>query len=273
MTKNRKRVLIATAVTLGVVLVAAGVAVVYVDSLAAAAVRSGTSRALGVATTVDDVDVGLISGQVTVSGLTIANPEGFDSAHFLQLDRVRTSVEVGSLLADVVRVPELAIEGLEMRLDQRATSSNYGVILDHLAAYGEADPQPADAPPAGSDGGTQLAIDRLTIEASRVVVNVSLPAGIAEEVVVPLERIQLDDLSTAEDGGVGIGQLAGIVVEVVAATALANAGDRLPDEVEAGLRAALEPVDTLKALGLEAAGAAQGAALDALRKALGGDDR
>jgi hypothetical protein len=52
------------------------VAWLSLDYIAKAGIEAGGTYAMGVKTTVDSVNLGLISGQAKVNGLTIGNPEG-----------------------------------------------------------------------------------------------------------------------------------------------------------------------------------------------------
>ena len=51
----------------------------FLDSIARGAIESGATYALGVPTTLAKADVRLLRGEFSMSGLDVANPEGFDS--------------------------------------------------------------------------------------------------------------------------------------------------------------------------------------------------
>ena len=59
----------------------------FIDRIAKAGVEKGATYALGVPTTLKSADVGVFAGTFAMSGLNVANPEGFDKEpHFLKLE-------------------------------------------------------------------------------------------------------------------------------------------------------------------------------------------
>ena len=78
------------------VVIVVGAAFFYVDSIAKGAIERGATYALGVNTTLGSADVGLLSGEFSMSGLDVDNPEGFVEAHFLRLGTGYVSVSLGA---------------------------------------------------------------------------------------------------------------------------------------------------------------------------------
>ena len=62
------------------------IAFVSIDAIARAGIERGATFALGVPTTLGSANIGILSGEFTMSGLDVTNPEGFDGDYFLQLD-------------------------------------------------------------------------------------------------------------------------------------------------------------------------------------------
>ena len=92
----------------------------WIDSIAKAGVETGGTYALGVDTTLDGMDVGVLSGGVEMSALNVANPTGFESPHFLHLGTGRVAVSLGSLTEDKVVVPEFTLSGLSLNLESKS---------------------------------------------------------------------------------------------------------------------------------------------------------
>ena len=85
-----------------VLLIVGGVGLVMfglsqIDKIAKIAVEEGGTYALQVDTTVTEVDVNLTGGSATMTGLNIANPDGFDTSHFLALSDSSASVDLQSI--------------------------------------------------------------------------------------------------------------------------------------------------------------------------------
>jgi len=96
-TSFRKLLKLVAAVVLLVVIVA-GIAWLYIDSIATTGIEEGATYALGVPTTVEDVSVSLLGGTVKIFGLTVANPEGF-----------KVALPRGSVAAHLPFVPAVAL--------------------------------------------------------------------------------------------------------------------------------------------------------------------
>lgn len=219
------------------ILVIAGViAVLMIDPAARRAVEQGTSYATGTESTLDSATVGLREGDVLLSSLAVANPEGFEG-RLLELSSMHADIDVRTLLGDVLRIPELRIDGLVLHVVQDGTRSNLTPILARLRELGE---HPPGAPPERPEGdaGRRAVIDRMVIsglEIRATLKNVSLP-GLdqlsAEDSGFTFPDIVLEDLGEPRT----IGEWMGVIVEV-AFEALKETG--LPGEWREELNAYL----------------------------------
>ena len=81
----------------------------WINWLVKAGIERAGTRALGVATTLDAVDIGIFHEQCDLSGLQIANPEGFTADYFLRLDGGTVDVSVGKLTHHTVEIPQLVL--------------------------------------------------------------------------------------------------------------------------------------------------------------------
>ena len=86
-----------------VVIVAAG-GLFYLDRVVGASIERGGSYALGVDTELRSVRLGLLSGEFSLSGLTVANPPGFETPHFFRLEREQCHQAVNGALDNVGKV-------------------------------------------------------------------------------------------------------------------------------------------------------------------------
>ena len=237
-----------------VVLVGIGVGIVYynIDSLAKREIERGGSSALGVATKVDGVSLHLFAGELSMSGLDVANPSGFAGAHFLALKKGQVVVTLDSLNKDIVEIPKLALSGIDVNLERSSAGSNYGKIIENIAKLKGSSP-PASGPEK------KFIIHDLTIE------NISIHADMlgapgqigqivnsASKVNVPIERIELKDVGKTGTGvggtGVTMKELSGIIVEAVLAAAADKGYGTIPGEILNDLKSAVSSFDGLKNL-------------------------
>ena len=86
-----------------VVVVVAVIAVVMIDRIAKTGVEQGGTYAMGVTTKLDGIHIGLLSGSVSLDGLSVENPEGFKADHFLKLGDGSVEVSLGSRRSVVSR--------------------------------------------------------------------------------------------------------------------------------------------------------------------------
>ena len=124
-------------IIVGLLVVAAIVVYFAIDSIAKTAVEKGGTYAMGTKTTCDSVNIRLLASEVGLSGLTVANPEGFKTDHFLKTGRLDVGVEPGTLTKDTIVVTHFELDGVDLNIEHgqlgsRPTSrpaEEHGVVL------------------------------------------------------------------------------------------------------------------------------------------------
>jgi hypothetical protein len=221
--KRALKVLVGIAIVL---VVALGAAWLSIDRIAKAAIERGATYALGVKTTVGDVDVSLLGGEVTIRALAVGNPEGFQTPHMMKGERFNVRVRPGSLLEDAVEVEEFVIEGLDVYIEQKIGKSNVSVVLGNLEKFGtEGGGKKKEA------GGKKLKVDHVLIRDVVAHVQVLPVGGQASTLTVKVPEIVLDDVTSDSGGGVVIGELAARLVPAVMAAILEKGKGVLPDDL------------------------------------------
>ena len=213
----------------------------FVNPLLKKGVESGGTYAMGVDTKLEGIDLGLFSGQLDMSGLHVANPEGFRAEHFFELGTGEVAVTLPSLLADTVEVPVIELRKIALNLEEENGKKNYTVILDNLKKLGdssesgqeepskeepskeepkdeEEQEQEQDKPPGKGFVIKQLTIADVTVHADW--------AGQTVRVNIP--EIPLSDIGSDTEGGVVLSQLSGIIVEAILKAVVENAGNLIP---------------------------------------------
>lgn len=200
------------------------IGVLAVDGFVRSAMEDSLTRAFGTEATVESVDVGLLSGDVTAEGIEVANPEGFDAPRFAALPRMRAETGFTDLLGDTVTVRRVEMEGLELHLERRGTSANFVPVLASVK----------ELRAARRPGAKRYRIDELVVRST--VAHARLGAGGGVD-TVEVAEIRLEDLGAGE-GGAALGQVAGAVLQAVLRSALARSGG-LPGAVSGLLRGEL----------------------------------
>lgn len=223
---------------------------VYIDRIARLAVEAGATYALGVKTTLQGLDVGVLGGSVALSKFKIANPEGFDTPHFMDLAGGSMAVSLGTLMDDTITLPELKLSGLDLNLERKGATANYKVILDELKKF---ESKEAAAPggkaesgaPASTSGGKKFVVKQVVIEGVKVQVNLLPVGGKLTRVPITVPRIELTEVGTGPSGGVEMGKLVGIVMRALLDSVVRAGGGLIPDDIAGELRAGLDSLGNL----------------------------
>lgn len=189
------------------------------DTLAEGAVEKGGTWALGVETTLDDADVGLLTGSFALEGLRVANPPGFRSEPMLEMRWGGTELDVGSVFKDTIRVDNLTLEGIKLRLEQSAGKTNYGVIVDSLKRFESKDGKPSE--------GKKYIIKEIVIHGVECVVDLLPIGGALTSTPVKIPELRLADVGTESNQGVILAEVMSVVVKALF-QAVAERGAGIP---------------------------------------------
>jgi hypothetical protein len=248
-----KRLLVVVGAVVLLLVLAVGVAALYADSLAKAGIEKGGTYAMGVPTTLGSADVGLFSGTFAMHDLHVANPAGFKGDHFFRLGSGGVAADMSSVRKPVVEVPSLKLDGVRVNLERTASGSNYGVILENLKRFESGTPgTPVEK--EASDA-KKFVVRELVITDVEVRLDMlGLPGGVSA-VTVPIHEIVMHNVGTAE-GGLTAGQMTGVIVKAILATAAERGGSLFPSDVLGELKGGLAQLQGIGQFGVEVVGAA-----------------
>jgi hypothetical protein len=226
-----------------IVVVALIVVVIAIDGVARRGIESGASYAMGVPTTLGNASVGIFSGKFAMSDLNVANPEGFDSSHFLKLGGGEVAVSLGSLMSDTVEIGRIALTGLEMNLEKKGGRDNVKEILDNLQKLSSAESKPDDK----DDGGKQFVIREIDI--GEITVNLT---GYPMAKSVKVAPIRLTNVGSAGEP-IDMAYLTGIIMRSIFQSMLAG-GIELPSDLNGLLGVGLQGLGGLGGVNVERLG-------------------
>lgn len=248
-------------------------AIMSINSLAKKGIEAGGSYALGVPTTVQSVDIGLLSGQFSMAGLNVANAPGFSAPSFLALDKGGVAVSLGSLNQDVVEVPSFTLDGIKVSLERKGDGGNYQKILDNLqkvtgggGGAKPSEPVPAPAPSGGKEKRfivRDLKITNVRVELDMLGVGGEVGAVLnkATKIPVTIDKIELKDVGKTGTGvggtGVTIGQLSSIVVQAILSAASEKGGGLFPADLIGDINGRVANLGGLKDIGVVVNGQVQ----------------
>lgn len=203
----------------------------FLDAALRASVEKAGSSALGVPTHLERAALSPFDGEVTLGGLVIENPPGYDEKPFLALERAHAKADLSSLGSEVVRVELVELESVALLLQKRAGRANYKVILEHLGSGKEREPQA----PEDESAGVRQHIERLVIRDIRVDFDLLPLGGEITRAEVRIPEIVLNDLGNSGNGA-GMGEITARVVEALLQAALQAGAKVLSPELLVDLK-------------------------------------
>ena len=197
-------------------LLAGGGLFFYLDSIVKSGIEVVGSNLLGTVVTVDSVSLSPLSGQGSISGLRVENPEGFESQYAFELDSVLVSIDVNSVFTDAAEIESIVIMQPVITYETKIASDNIRTLLDNL---GEGD-APSSDPETEDDSAQQIIIREFRMVGSQlnfVSALVSAPITLAD--------IEIRDIG-AEGGSASAANAVRVVLQELVASILNS--DDLP---------------------------------------------
>lgn len=211
-----KRTAIIAAVVLAILLVAWIVASFGVTRGLRHAIGRVGSRLTQTPVSVEQVDVALLSGRISLYGLVIANPPGYSTPAALRLDRIDIALVPRSLLTDRIDIRSIDITGPEVTYEHGIRDSNISTLSKNIkqaTATAEVDTEAAEpaapaatatgtdspaAAPAPAEPATRVVIDRLTVREGTIRITADLMQG--QTFNIPLPTVELTEIGRDQNG-------------------------------------------------------------------------
>jgi hypothetical protein len=203
---------------LGLLVAGVVVAFFFLGEIVGKGIEAGCTEALGVETSVGLVRVGLLTGNFSARRLRIDNPAGFETDHFITLDRVHFEVPPASLREDTIVVRLLEIDGVDVSLETVDKKTNYDVILDNLNRFsntGSADPSAEASEAAADEGGKSLVIREAVIRDITARIDLGKVSGAADRIEVEIPELRLRPNRETGSAEVSVAQVTEVIVTAV----------------------------------------------------------
>ena len=177
------------------------------------------TRALGLPVRGGPVRTWRDSGEFEISRSAVANPRGVREPHLLEVARVRGHLRLATLGDEVIRVPRLEFEDVELVLEQSRQGSNCGVLLQGLG-----DP---DGSLQQSPAGPGITIGELRIRGLRSRIQFAPGATERRPLVVEIAELRFDEVGSEGSKPLVSGRFLQSLVGALVRAVLAE-GHRLP---------------------------------------------
>jgi hypothetical protein len=115
-----------------VVAIALFVVASNVNGIVKTAVEDLGSSSLKTTVSLNDVDIQLLKGRMQLSGLTIANPEGYEQDNIFVMNDIVLDLELASLKDKLIEVKEISVDGLRVVAEQKNTTTNLQALLNNI---------------------------------------------------------------------------------------------------------------------------------------------
>ena len=186
-------------------------------------VASSATNSLKVQTSLGGASVAPFSGNVRLSDLEVASPEGFSAPKMFELGGVAVDVSYGQLLSEPVRVKSIKLTQPKLVIEQAGGKVNFKALMDNLQDPNKPAPDPNAKP-------VKVIIDDLQVEGAQVVLRPGIP-GLSEEITLKVPPISMTNVGNADGTQTG-SEVGRVLMDVVAAMAKEAANsDQLPPEV------------------------------------------
>lgn len=150
----------------------------------------------------DKVNLSILSGNGTLSGLYVGNPEGFTKDTIFALNQIDVDVNTKSIFSDQIVINKIHIRKPQINYEKSLRSSNFNELLKNIESSTPESSEkstPEKDVASKEEPAKQVLIKELIIEDGTISVII---LGIEAEILLP--RIEINDLGkTDEDNSVG----------------------------------------------------------------------
>jgi len=240
------------------------------DAIVKAAIEKYGTQVTRSEVSVNNVQLALTKGEGTISGLRVANPQGFSANNIFQLGRIAVKVDPASVTGNTVVIPHVLITAPHILYEiNKSGMSNLKALqqaIDQSMPKGK-----SEASADKSEGGKKIIIRKLVIDDAQA--DIHLGALIDKQMSAKLPRIELNNIGE-KSGGASPAEVGRQVISAISRSTtkvVSNMGvDKLINEqLQKQLGNAGEAAR--KAVGGKAEEAVKGAG-DALKGLLGGKE-
>lgn len=225
-------------VTVVALLLVIGGALLYVgtqlDAIVARLIAKHGSAATRTEVRVSGVEIRLADARGEISGLTIANPEGFGGGPAIELGNFVIRIDPQSVTTDTVVLNEVTVSGARFNMVQQGGANNLRRLLDNLGAGA-----PAEQPPEDAGSAKKIVIERFALEDARA--SVSIP-DLDEDREVTVPTIVLNDIGRATNGATAASAARQVLTPVIRRTLESAAAQTLQDKAREQLDEAKDRV-------------------------------
>lgn len=185
-------------------------------------VESQGTAGTGVATTLEGVNLRPFRGAATLTGLSLANPAGFDGEIF-NLGQADVKINALSVMSDEIVVPTVAIDGCTVRVAFKDGKLNVMELVNML--QGDGTDTPVEEPAEDASGATKgFVVNSLSVTNTKVLGEIALP-GLSPQTI----DLTIADIVKTDVRGAEMKDVINIVIETIMLNAAQGLGGVVPN--------------------------------------------
>lgn len=197
-------------------------------------IETAATKSLGVGVYVGGVDMKLLRGQIAIDNLEIRNPKGYTLENLLKIKRTSVRANLGSLMGDMVKIPEIKIYDIDLAVEQKGLSNNLKDIVGNIPSETPEKKEETEA----AKPAKKLQIEDLQISEINVKIKLlELPGGVD---TIPLKLVDIHMTNLGGEGDLDTGQLAKEIVLAITKGIAEQGKGLLPTDFINGIQGALQ---------------------------------
>jgi UDP-N-acetylglucosamine enolpyruvyl transferase len=190
------------------------------DGIVKRIIEEAGSNAFGTYVALNSAAIDLAEAKATLTGLTIANPKGFNERNAFKLGGIEITLDPATVTGNEIVIPSVIISQAALTFEQIGSNNNLQALMNHLNS--------------GSDSGSKED-DEILIVIEELQLNGASMTIIADQVSKPLSLI-LPDITVRNIGRRGAGvtpdQAAEAIIQPILKQAQAAATNRVKNEAK-----------------------------------------
>ena len=145
---------------------------------------------------IDDFDLSLLRGKLTINNLVVGNPEGFKTESAFKLGKVHVDLVTSSLFKDRIIINEVQVIGPEITYEVAPVkfTSNIGSIQKNVESFLPASDEKEEKP---KKPGKKIQINHVIVSDGKINVSATFAGGHALPISLP--TIEMNDIGKEKD--------------------------------------------------------------------------
>jgi len=207
--KKLKKILLVCLVALVVLgLVASVLTMVFLDKIVKTGIETVAPTITQTTVTLDGVHISILTGSVSLKGLVVGNPPGYNTPQAISVGKAAVSVVPNTLMADKIVVHSIVVDAPEVTFEGNPFGNNNLMkIKDNVDSGAAATTQAAAQAPAGAKSkgaAKKMQVDVFDITGIKIHATLagvsSIPGLEGKTFTVPIPDIHFTQLGTGPEG-------------------------------------------------------------------------